>query len=204
MVMIVADEVGFDGFDEPLQVFAVTQHGAVVRANPGKVLGITDTGAVGGVGAHTELLLVGVSGKQVDVGKVGGITLAQVGHQPAKRSKSPRAGLVGQIIGFHRGMRLHPRDQGIEFSPFGRVVQHVRVQEVAGEHRTQAVALRGVQAVRRGPGKIEPLGGDPREGFIRGGRRAPESDDELFGGPGRTGALAGIRGVGTEASPAKE
>ena len=203
MVVVVADEVGLDGLDEPLHVLPVSQDCFVVRADTGEVGRVTDLGPLGSLGADPKLLFVGVGGIQIYVGEMDGVALAQVGHQIAEAGERSRARLVRQEVGFERRMFLHPLDQGIQPGALDGVIQHLRFEQVTRQHGPQVVPGGHVQALRRHPGQVVALGRCPGQGFISGRRRAPKGDDEfsLLPATRRSSRCAG--NVGTQASKQK-
>ena len=161
-------------------MLAVSEHGFVIGAHAGEVLGVTDAGAFGGVGADAKLLLVGVSREQVYVSEMGWIALAQVRHesaQPGKRS-SPR--FISKVVGLQRGMVFHPRDEGVELGALRRIVEHLGPEQVTREHRSQVMTGRDLQPLCRRPSQIETLCRHPGQRFVGGRWRAPKRDEELF------------------------
>ena len=97
LVIVVADQRRLDHVDIPAEVF--------------------------GVRADAELLLRCVRWKEVDVGHVGRITLAQVGHQAAQDGKMGRARLVDNEVIIERRVFADAIDQRVELRFLRRVVQ---------------------------------------------------------------------------------
>ena len=102
IVMVVADQVRLDDIDVLAQVLPVGLYGAAGGA---------------------ERDGAGVRGKQVDVGQVGGVALADVVDESCKLRKPDGAGLVGDCVGIQGGMVFDAGDDRVDPRLACRVVE---------------------------------------------------------------------------------
>ncbi|OQA29478.1 MAG: hypothetical protein BWY57_03315 [Betaproteobacteria bacterium ADurb.Bin341] len=94
---------------------------------------------------YAQLLIVGIRGKQINVGEMRRITLAEIGDKPSKRGKCMCAWFIRQMVGIQRGVLFHTADQFVERLAQLGVVERLGFQQRVAEQPAQAVALDNVQ-----------------------------------------------------------
>ena len=149
------------------------------RVNPDLHI-LADPGPLRSVSADAKLGLGRVGGKEVDVGQVGGVAIAEVGDQFAEAGERACARRVGNEVGLHGGVILDLLDDRIELGPFGRVVERRRIQQAVLQDGAQLVLGGHVQPFDRRPSEVVVFRGHRGLGLIGGRRRAPEGDDKLL------------------------
>jgi hypothetical protein len=134
LVVIVADERGFHDIGVLIEVFLIGLHLAAVRA---------------------ELLVVGVGGKEVDVGEGIGILFLQIGGDFAELGELSGVRFIGEVIGVKCGMIFDPVDQSIELCFRIGVIEGIEAgDDRMKKQRAEAVFRGDVQFVLAAPDEI--------------------------------------------------
>ena len=154
--MVVADERRFHGVHE-----------------------LAEVGLIGGNGIalSPQLLVVRVSGKQIDVGQVHRIAFPQMRHQPAQGREITGARFVRDEVIIQRRMLTNAVDQGIEFLTLRRVFERGGRQQRILQLGSQTMAVDKIQVLFAAPDQIPSTIGHLLGNSLGHGRSSPISHD---------------------------
>src|SRR5205814_6200425 len=107
------------------------------------------------VAGGAELGVVGVGGEEVDVGHVGGITLAKMSGELREIGKGGGRGFIDDVVAVKSRVAFDAVDEVVQFLFLIGFVEDGGVEKAIVNHAAQAVALEEIELSLATPDDVE-------------------------------------------------